>query len=115
MTVSEASEKYNIPVDILNEYECWGLCSLDKKDTGNSQYNDTDLERLSMIMTLHDIGFDSNEAERYMRLLLDGKDTENERLHMLNKLRNNALDEIHLKEKQLERMDYLRHKIRSSK
>lgn len=115
MTVSEASEKYNIPVDILNEYERWGLCSLDKKDTGDRQYDDTDLDRLSMIMTLHDIGFNSNEAERYMRLLLDGKDTENERLRMLNKLRNNALDEIHIKEKQLERMDYMRHKIRSSK
>lgn len=115
MTVSEASEKYNIPVDILNEYERWGLCNQDKKDTGDRQYDDTDLERLSMVMTLHDIGFDSNESERYMRLLLDGKDTENECLRMLNKLRNNALDEIHIKEKQLERMDYLRHKIRSSK
>lgn len=68
-----------------------------------------------MIMTLHDIGFSNDEVESYMRLLLDDKSTENERLRMLNKLRNNALDEIHFKEKQLERMDYLRHKIRNNK
>lgn len=79
------------------------------------QYDDQDLERLSMIMTLHDIGFSNDEVESYMRLLLDDKSTENERLRMLNKLRNNALDEIHFKEKQLERMDYLRHKIRNNK
>lgn len=115
MTVNEASEKYNIPIEVLKEYENWGLCSEVKKVMGVWQYDDQDLERLSMIMTLHDIGFSNDEVESYMRLLLDDKFTENERLRMLNKLRNNALDEIHFKEKQLERMDYLRHKIRNNK
>lgn len=115
MTVNEASEKYNIPIEVLKEYENWGLCSEVKKVMGVWQYDDQDLERLSMIMTLHDIGFSNDEVESYMRLLLDDKSTENERLRMLNKLRNNALDEIHFKEKQLERMDYLRHKIRNNK
>lgn len=115
MTVNEASEKYNIPIEVLKEYENWGLCSEVKKVMGVWQYDAQDLERLSMIMTLHDIGFSNDEVESYMRLLLDDKSTENERLRMLNKLRNNALDEIHFKEKQLERMDYLRHKIRNNK
>lgn len=115
MTVYEASEKYNIPVEVLKEYESWGLCGEVKRVMGTWQYDDKDLERLSMIMTLHDIGFGNGEVESYMRLLLDGKSTENERLRMLNELRSNALDEIHLKEKQLERMDYLRHKIRNNK
>lgn len=115
MTINEASEKYNIPIEVLKEYESWGLCSEVKKVMGVWQYDDQDLERLGMIMTLHDIGFSNAEVESYMRLLLDGKSTEDERLRMLNTLRNNTLDEIHFKEKQLERMDYLRHKIRSSK
>ena len=115
MTINEASEKYNIPIEILKEYESWGLCGEVQKIMGVWQYDDQDLERLSMIMTLHDIGFSNKEVETYMRLFLDGKSTENERLRMLNKLRNDALDEIHFKEKQLERMDYLRHKIRSNK
>lgn len=115
MTINEASEKYNIPIEVLKEYESWGLCGTVKKIMGVWQYDDQDLERLSMIMTLHDIGFSNEDVETYMRLLLEGKTTENERLRMLNELRSNALDEIHFKEKQLERMDYLRHKIRNNK
>ena len=115
MTINEASEKYNIPIEVLKEYEGWGLCDEVKKVMGVWQYDDQDLERLGMIMTLHDIGFSNEEVETYMRLFLDGKATESERLRMLNNLRNNALDEIHFKEKQLERMDYLRHKIRKKK
>ena len=114
MTAAEASEKYNIPVSVLKEYANWGLCSEVQKVMGAWQYDDRDLERLSMIMTLHDIGFSNEEVETYMRLLLDGDATENERLRMLNRLRNSALDEIHFKEKQLERMDYLRHQIRNN-
>ena len=26
MTMKEASERYNIPIKILKEYESWGLC-----------------------------------------------------------------------------------------
>ena len=57
MTIYEASERYNIPLEILREYESWGLCGAVKKVMGAWQYDDTDLERLSLIMTLHDIGF----------------------------------------------------------
>ncbi len=115
MTINEASERYNIPIEVLEEYESWGLCGEVKKVMGVWQYDDTDLERLGTIMTLHDIGFSNEEVEIYMRLLLEGESTENERMCMLNKLRSTALDEIHFKEKQLERLDYLRHKIRNNK
>ena len=33
MTVQEASERYNIPIKILNEYESWGLCDAVRKVT----------------------------------------------------------------------------------
>lgn len=112
MTIYEASKQYNIPIEILKEYESWGLCSTVKKVMGNWQYDNTDLEKLSLIMTLHDIGFDKNEIETYMKLL-EQKDTDLERMNILNKKRNDALDEIHFHEKQLERLDYLRHKIRN--
>ena len=59
MTMKEASERYNIPIKILKEYESWGLCGAVKKVMGAWQYDDQDFERLSMIMTLHGIGFDS--------------------------------------------------------
>lgn len=115
MTIYEASERYGIPMKILREYEQWGLCKAVKKVMGAWKYDDSDLENLSMIMTLHDIGFSMEEVETYMRLLLDGENTESQRMRMLDEKRNDALDEIHFHERQLERLDYLRHKIRREK
>ena len=113
MTINEASERYQIPMEILREYESWGLCGTVKKVMGAWQYDDQDLERLGMIMTLHDIGFQNDEVEEYMRLLLEGENTEEQRMQMLNKHRGIDLDEIHLREKQLDRVDYLRYKIQN--
>lgn len=111
MTSQEASRLYQIPMEILLEYERWGLCGAVKKVMGAWQYDDTDLERLSTIMTLHDIGFTPEEVERYMRLLLEGTSSDALRLRMLEQKRSAALDEIHFKERQLQRLDYLRHEI----
>lgn len=114
MTISEASEKYNIPLEILREYESWGLCGSVKKVMGAWHYDDRDLEKLSLIMTLHDIGFECEEVETYMRLLLEGRSTNSRRLKMLNQKREQTLDEIHFKEKQMDRLDYLRHRLRKN-
>ncbi len=111
MTIKEASERYNIPIDILKAYESWGLCGAVKKVMGAWQYDDTDLERLSLIMTLHDIGFDHSEIETYMRLLLEREGTDDQRMRMLNQKRRNLLDDIHFREKQLSRLDDLRYYI----
>lgn len=114
MTINDASERYQIPIEVLKEYESWGLCDEVKKVMGVWQYDDRDIQRLGMIMTLHDIGFDNSEVEAYMHLLLEGDATEKERLDMLNKKRGVTLDEIHFKQKQLDRMDYLRYMIQKS-
>ena len=114
MTKTEASERYSIPVEVLDEYESWGLCGEVKKVMGAWQYDDRDIERLSMILTLHDVGFDNGEIETYMRLMLEGDSTEQERLKMLSEKHNDTLDEIHVRERQLDRLDYLRFKMRKA-
>ena len=114
MTEQEASERYQIPMHILSEYESWGLCGAVKEVMGVWQYDDTDLERLSTIMTLHDLGFTTPEVETYMRLLLEQPHTERQRLKMLEEKRSSALEEIHFKERQLQRLDYLRHEIKKT-
>lgn len=114
MTIQEASERYNIPIEILREYESWGLCGAVKKVIGAWQYDDEDIHRLSTIMTLHDVGFSGEEVETYMRLLLDGENTEQERLAMISRHRSSTLDEIHFKQAQLDRLDYLRYKIQKA-
>ena len=54
MTKEEASRQYQIPVSVLDEYERWGLYGAVKKVMGNWQYDDTDIERLGIVMSLHD-------------------------------------------------------------
>ena len=110
MKKHEASEKYNIPLNIFDEYEKCCLCGETKQ-----QYNDADLENLSMIMTLYDVGFGCGEVKKYMELLEQGKSTEKERMLMLEKRCCSALDEIHLKEKQLECLNCLKHKLKTNK
>lgn len=112
MTINEASERYSIPLEILREYESWGLCGAVKKVMGAWQYDDTDIERLGTIMALHDIGMSSEEVEAYMRLTIEHGGSPSELLHMLDRRRESALGEIHLRERQLERLDYLRHELR---
>ena len=111
MTILEASERYQIPLEILREYERWGLCGAVKQVMGEWQYDDQDLERLSLILTLHDIGFTSEEVETYMRRLLEQRGTGKKRLRMLEQKRKAALDEIHFRERQVARMDGLRHRL----
>ena len=113
MTINEASERYKIPIKILQEYESWGLCGEVKKVMGSWRYDENDIERLSTIMTLHDIGFTNDEVRRYMRLLLEGESTEQERMKMLTDKRSGTLDEIHFKQQQLDRLDYLRFEMKS--
>ena len=112
MTIGEASRRYGIPVEILQEYERWGLCGAVKQVMGERDYNDLDLERLSLIMTLHDIGFSAGEVELYMKLSARDGESGEDQLRMLDKKRRAVLDEIHFRERQLDGLDYLRHKIR---
>lgn len=114
MTKQEVTARYQIPMAILEEYEQWHLCDAVKQVMAVWQYDDRDIERLSMIMTLHDIGFSKEEIEHYMRLYLSSDNTEQQRLHMLEQKRIASLDEIHFKEAQLSRLDYLRHQLKKS-
>ena len=107
MTMKEASERYQIPVKILKEYESFGLCEAVKKVMGEWQYDEQDIERLSMIMTLHDIGFDKGEVETYMHLMMEGEKTQRQRIAMLDQKRGRTLDQI-------EHMDYLRYEMQKS-
>ena len=50
-----------------------------KMSAGAWHYDDSDIERLSMIMTLHDVGFTNEEVHQYMSLWVQGEATREER------------------------------------
>ena len=93
MTIDEVSRCCGIPLKVLQEYD------------------NTDPERLSVLITLHQIGFESAEIEAYMKLL-EKEDSDGQRLRILDRKRRGLLDEIHFREKQLSHLDYLRYSIR---
>lgn len=104
MNRQEVSERYRIPMRMLQEYENRAL-----HEPGR-EYGEADLERLSMMMTLRNLGFDDGEADFYMRLLaMPGSQAR--RLRMLDEKREAALDEIHRREHQLRRLDHLRREL----
>lgn len=115
MTRQEISRRYQIPLDVLLEYEEWALCGADKRRGDDWQYDDSDLERLSLVMTLLGIGFRVREAEVYLRLALEGEHSGAQRLRMLEERRSAILEEIHCKERQLQRLDCLRHALRTAR
>lgn len=113
LTGEEVCRRYQIPAEVLEEYKSMGLCGVVRMAMEDWQFDDTDLERLGLIMALHDVGFDRPEIEAYMRLMLQPGKSKAERLRFLDERRKEKLEEIHLRERQLERMDYLRYKLRS--
>lgn len=109
MTEEEVSKKYQIPREILKKYENWNL--VDRRKETQWKYDDYDLEYLGMIMTLYEVEFTDKEVEKYMRLCMKGKQTEEERIWMLTQKRKETLQKIHRQEKKLESLDYLRYQI----
>ena len=117
MTITEVSEKYKIPLALLQRYavEKMGAEGTDEKRRQADLYRftDSDIEQLSVRMTLQDIGFAEEEIAAYLRLRQDGENSAEACLNMLNKLRSRTLDTIHGKEKALERIDYLRYELQT--
>lgn len=113
MTIEEASEKYCIPIKILKEYESMELCKTVKRVMGEWQYDDEDIKRLSMIMTLYETGFSKEDIDEYMCLALSGENDE-ECLKILSKKRKKTLDKIHILEKQISNLDYLKNEIKNN-
>ena len=72
------------------------------------EYGQEDMEKLSPIMTLYDAGFNSTEVEQFIRdNNKSDKDMTAERIMMIRKKRNSVLDELHSKQRQLDKLDYL--------
>ena len=119
MTITEVSEKYKIPLALLQRYatEKTGAEGTDenRRQADSYRFTDSDIEQLSVRMTLQVIGFAEEEIAAYLRLLQEGENSAEACLNMLNKLRSRTLDTIHGKEKALERIDYLRYELQTKK
>lgn len=107
MTRNDLSCCCKITKEVLEEYDNSVFCGGVPKE----EYTECDIEMLSLISTLREIGFDSCERKEYLSLMKAGSQADDKKLKMLNYKRMRCLEEIHSKENQLEKLDYIRHKL----
>lgn len=102
MTKQEVLKRYKIPPDLLEQYREARHCL---------SFRESDIEAISMIMTLYDAGFNDGEVKEYMTLLFSEQNTVEKRMAMLVKKRKETLEDLHSKQKQLDGIDYLRYQM----
>lgn len=115
MTIEEVSKHYIIPMEVLRMYERWNICSEVKKVIEAWKYDDTDLERLGLMMSLHNIGFSNEEIEKYMSFELKGDETKREKIELIKKKRAELLDGIHENEKRVRELDFMKYELEKEK
>lgn len=114
MTIEEINKRYNTPTQILKEYEKL-YCENKKSKMNSYQFDESDFEKLSVMMTLRHIGFSNEDINKYMHFMMLSNNDMKECLTMLNKKRKDIMEEIHLDEKRISQLDYLRYKITKKK
>lgn len=115
MNIKEVSEKFNINLVELENYENIGLFDDIKKVNGIREYEDRDIEKLSKIATLKKVGLELEDILRYMKLVEQGDFSKDERVRILNRKRQLILEEIHNKQKSIDCLDWLIYEINGCK
>lgn len=111
MTIEEVSGRYNIPMEVLKMYERWNLCGEVKKLIEAWKYDDTDLKRLGLVMSLHNMRFENEEIEKYMCYELKGDETKRERIELIKKKRAELMRGIHADEKRVRELDFMKYEL----
>ena len=110
MIFDEIIRYYNISDEAVQEYKNCGFCRIKVEN----KCNDSDLEKLKLILLLQDSGFDVKEIEDYIKIQTIDEKGDIKKMKLLNEKRNQILEKIHIYEKQLGNLDYIRHEIRKN-
>ena len=87
MTAEEIRKRYNVSAAALKIYEDQVRMVSEENQTKEKDYDDQDLERIGMIMTLGKMGFPDEEIGIFVRMEKEGEITKGQRLGMLKKQR----------------------------
>ena len=82
------------------------------KSKESMEYDDLDIERLSLILTLKKAGVHIENILKYIQLDEQGQSTSIQKIRILKQERNNILDEIHQRQKNLDTLDCLIYKLK---
>lgn len=109
MTLEEAGKKISMDVEDLQMYEKQGIFLLENMETEKAEQ---EIEEIRTLDSLAKIGVGEEELRRLKTLMGRGHQTSREQIRLLKKCRFDLLDDIHGKQKKLDKMDYMIHIIK---
>lgn len=105
MTIHELNERYKIDPQKLQYFADNHLIETDET------YGDKDEKRLSVLCVLYDVGLNADAIKQF--LLFDSTQNHAGKIKLLNMRRADLLEDIHLKQKSLDRLDYMLYEIKN--
>lgn len=110
MTLYEVSRRFGISEQSLRDYEEHGILHCQEKDR-IAEYSEEELKELSEFHFLAEAGMDMNSLKEFI-FLQKKKNSQENQVRLLRKLRFEMLNDIHEKQQKLDSVDFLISKIR---
>ncbi|HHU72987.1 MAG TPA: MerR family transcriptional regulator [Clostridiales bacterium] len=106
MTIKEVSKKFGITMDTLRYYERVGMIPpVTRSTNGNRDYQDDDLNWVSLAICMRSAGLPVEGIARYVKLYQEGNTTISERHQLLINQKNILKEQRHQIDETLERLD----------
>lgn len=105
MTICELSERYKIDIQKLQYFADNHLIAADEEYSGKTE------KQLGILCTLYDVGLNADAIKQF--LLFDSTQNHAGKIKLLNMRRADLLEDIHLKQKSLDRLDYMLYEIKN--
>lgn len=107
MTIEQASRRFGVSLEKLQDYEAQGLFDCHRRSDGSIAYMDELMDYIGIINILLDAGAEVDTLRDFMQKLMKSTLTKEEKLRFLRRHREKLLDKIHEKQKSLDQLDYL--------
>lgn len=114
LKVEEVCQTFAISLKRLQSFENAGLLDTVHEKGVHKEYEEADIEQLSLILTLCDIGFDFAQIKQFLDTTADTK-TKNIKAQLLKKQRLSILETIHTLQKKIDTIDCLLYQMNNKK
>lgn len=85
------------------------------KDELYDLFNENELKNIGLICLLYELGFDTVKIKEILTLFISLKNNKEEQIKLLKKFRSVLLNEIHVKQQYLDKLDYMIYEIKTDK
>ena len=106
MNINEISLTYNVLVDCIQDFENQGFFDEVKHIDGEKIYEEKDIQKLSFLMTLKNVGMSIQDMKKYIQYISEGDSTLSQRIDMLTRYRQALLEKAHTCYKSIDILDY---------